>query len=222
MPARVLIVYGTTYGQTAKIARYISDVLRSGGDDVTLLNADTAPDDLPLSGHDAVIIGASVLYHHHQHSVERFVRKHRDTLNAMPSAFFSVSGAAAAGTDGVAEAGDGVNRFLNRVGWQPTETATFAGGISYTKYNPWTRLMMRALARHWGGPTDSEHDYEATDWLQVRRFADEVSARVQQPAMHAPPAERAQLPSSGRFPRRAVGIGREQPDAQRESNVLRP
>ncbi|HEU5175176.1 MAG TPA: flavodoxin domain-containing protein [Gemmatimonadaceae bacterium] len=220
MPARILIVYGTTYGQTAKIARYISDVLRSGGFEVRLLNADVVPADFTLSNHDAVIVGASVHFHHHQHSVERFVRAHRDTLNAMPSAFFSVSGAAAGAEEPDREDASGLlNAFLNRVGWQPAETAIFGGAIAYTRYKPWTRLMMRALSHRYGGPTDTSHDYEATDWLQVRRFADEVTARVERPAAVAPGRE---LGGSRPAVGRAVRIGSQQPDAQRETHILRP
>ncbi|HEU4641969.1 MAG TPA: flavodoxin domain-containing protein, partial [Gemmatimonadaceae bacterium] len=96
MPGRrILIVYGTRYGQTAKVAGRIADLLTSAGDTVVVENADDLQPMLVPRNFDGVIVGGSIIYGHHQRSVRRFVRTHRDELNAMPSAFFSVSGSAA-------------------------------------------------------------------------------------------------------------------------------
>ena len=32
------------------------------------------------------------------------------------------------------------------------------------------RLIMKRIARKAGGPTDTSHDYEFTDWLAIDRF----------------------------------------------------
>ncbi|HET9268762.1 MAG TPA: flavodoxin domain-containing protein, partial [Vicinamibacterales bacterium] len=56
--ARILIVYGTTEGHTAKVAAAISETLRRNGAEVDMRAADDpapAPD-----GYDAVIVAASV------------------------------------------------------------------------------------------------------------------------------------------------------------------
>ena len=56
---KILLTYGTTEGQTAKIADFISDVLRGHGHDVTTLDVKDTPDTIP-AGFDAVIVGASI------------------------------------------------------------------------------------------------------------------------------------------------------------------
>src|SRR5690348_1409678 len=42
-PHRILIVYATSYGQTAKVARHVADLLLGAGHTVALANADALP-----------------------------------------------------------------------------------------------------------------------------------------------------------------------------------
>jgi menaquinone-dependent protoporphyrinogen oxidase len=92
---RILILYGTRYGQTAKIASRIADLLEANGDVVTRVDAREPLHDIALDAYDGVIIGASIIRGRHQRSVEDFVANHYMMLNEMPSAFLSVSGSAA-------------------------------------------------------------------------------------------------------------------------------
>ena len=57
--SRVLIPYGTTEGQTAKIAEVIADVLREKGHEADPLDIKSLSDTVP-DGYDASIVGASV------------------------------------------------------------------------------------------------------------------------------------------------------------------
>src|SRR5689334_7118045 len=95
MAIRILIYYGTRFGQTAKVARLIEKYLTSQGAEVTTINGDQPPPKLVVSDFDGVIVGASVIVGRHQKCVRRFAAEHCDALNRMPSAFFSVSGSAA-------------------------------------------------------------------------------------------------------------------------------
>ena len=190
---RILIVFGTTYGQTAKVARFIADQLTAAGETVTLANADELRRNVQLPrgasprDFDGAIVGASVIYGHHRRSVQRFVSAHRDALNAMPSAFFSVSGSAAnSDEEKLADARKVVDEFLRRTGWRPGLTETVAGTIAYTKYSPLLRWTMKRLAARQNSPTDTSRDHEFTDWAQVRRFAESFAGTL-------PPAQ-AELP----------------------------
>ena len=93
--ARVLIVYGTAYGQTERIAHEIARVLREAEHEVSLVRGDRPPAGLALEEYDGAVVAASVLYGRHQRYIERFVRERATRLNAMPSAFVSVCGAMA-------------------------------------------------------------------------------------------------------------------------------
>jgi menaquinone-dependent protoporphyrinogen oxidase len=122
---KIFITYGTTEGQTAKIAEFISDVLRDHGHDVTMVDvkdtADTVPD-----GYDGVIVGASIHMGKHDKHVVEFVRKNQKILARLPSAFLSVSLAARGDTT---EAEGYVEQFEKETGWRPDKVALFGGAL---------------------------------------------------------------------------------------------
>jgi menaquinone-dependent protoporphyrinogen oxidase len=178
-PRRVLIVYGTTHGQTAKVARYMADVLTASGCVVTVADADQLPRGLTLRDFDGIVVGSSVTYGRHQRRIRRFVRAHRDTLNGTRSAFFSVSGAAAGDDEAArARAEQYVDEFLRETGWLPWLAEPVAGAMAYTTYSPLLRWLMKHISQQSGGPTDTSRDHEFTDWAQVRRFAEAFAALV--------------------------------------------
>lgn len=184
---RFLIVYATNYGQTAKIARRMADLLIASGEGVTLVNAGNHPRDFHAGEFDGVIIGGSIIGGRHQRALLHFVREHRPLLNALPSAFFSVSGSAASplGSER-AKARALVNEFLDATGWHPALTETIGGAMAYTKYNPFLRWFIKRSVKAAGGPTDTSRDHEMTDWLQVERFVQAFVRSVPQPsAKHA-------------------------------------
>jgi len=90
MPERVLLVYGTTEGHTAKIAKYMSEVLTERGDNVEVADVrELAHYD--LRAYSAVLVGASMHVGKHDAKIRDFVAKTVADLNRLPSAFFSVS-----------------------------------------------------------------------------------------------------------------------------------
>jgi menaquinone-dependent protoporphyrinogen oxidase len=188
--ARILIVYGTAYGQTERIANEIARVLRASAHEVTLARGDRLPAALPVEEYDGVVVGASVLIGRHQRYVERFVREHAARLNALPSAFVSVCGAAAGPTPEAQQAAAGYReRFLEATGWRPAIARSFAGGLPYTRYRPWVRWMMKMISRRTGAPTDTSRDYDFTDWKAVAQFAGEFAGLLPAgPAELAPAA----------------------------------
>jgi menaquinone-dependent protoporphyrinogen oxidase len=170
-PPRILIVYGTTHGQTAKIARNIQEVLEAYDFQVTVANVKEKP--VPsLSGFHGVIVGASVIARGHQPAIAAFIREHLGTLNAMPTAFFSVSASAGSAREGGRAAARRVrDAFLAETGFAPVISECVAGAIRYTRYNLLLRWYMKRASRMNGGSTDTSRDHEYTDWPQVRNFA---------------------------------------------------
>lgn len=176
---RLLVIYGTKYGQAAKIASRIAEHLTVAGKRVTLVNADEPPPMLSPAAFDGIIVGSSVISGKHRASVRRFVEQHRDTLNTMPCAFFSVSGSAASSDQrGRAEARRMLDEFLRETEWEPELTVTFGGAMAFTKYNFVLRWFMKRISRRAGGPTDTTRDHELTDWTQVRRFSEAYMAAL--------------------------------------------
>jgi menaquinone-dependent protoporphyrinogen oxidase len=169
---RILIVYGTSYGQTARIVRTITEVLEDMRFTVTCRRGDELRGDTPLDGFDAVLIAGSVLFGRHQRYIEEFARQHATKLAAMPSAFLSVCGALGGSwADGEKEAARYREDFARRTGWRPARSWSVAGRVAYTEYHFLLRLVMQFISWRTGRPTDTSRDYEFTDWSHVERIA---------------------------------------------------
>jgi menaquinone-dependent protoporphyrinogen oxidase len=177
--SRILVLYGTTDGQTAKIAGSFGHALRAHGFEVDVVDA--GRDAPPPEAYSGVVVAASLHAGGYQRSVRRWVRAHAQMLNGKPTAFLSVCLAVLEQNPKVQRELVGIiTRFLASTGWQPTMTKPVAGALLYTRYNPIKRWMMKRIVRKAGGDTDTSRDYEYTDWNDLRAFADEFGARVRQ------------------------------------------
>jgi menaquinone-dependent protoporphyrinogen oxidase len=178
--ARILVLYGTTDGHTARIADVLATAMRVHGADVQL--ADAAKASPSPDAFDAVVIAASVHAGGYQRAVKRWVRTHAALLSSRPTAFVSVC-------LGVLQHVPAVDReltaitesFLAGTGWSPGVKKVVAGALPYTKYNWLKRLVMKRIVRKAGGDVDTSRDHEYTDWDDLRRFAGRFVAMVDQP-----------------------------------------
>ena len=174
--AKILIPYGTTEGQTARIADYISDVLRAHGHEAETLDLKHADHDLP-DGYDGVIVGASIHAGKHEGYVADFVRRNRAALDKLHAALFSVSMSAHADPE---EAQKYVAEFEDATGWRPAKVALFGGALLYTEYGFLKRMLMKKIVSSQGSTdTDTGRDYIYTEWDGVRRFAEEFVADLE-------------------------------------------
>jgi menaquinone-dependent protoporphyrinogen oxidase len=171
------VFYATTEGHTRLIAEKISAVLREQGfqsEAVHLSSRQPSPDWPTIVG---AVVGASLHAGRHQPEAQTFVRCEAASLNARPTAFFSVSlSAASRNASEVAAARDIAARFVRAANWQPRRIACIAGKLAYTQYGFFTRWMMRRIAEREGGPTDTSRDHDLTDWTAVREFAFAIAA----------------------------------------------
>ena len=171
--AKTLIVYGTTEGQTAKVAHFLADIGRHAGHSVDVVHASEIAEDAKLENYAAALVGASVHEGRYQRDVRRFVERHRVWLGDRPSGFFSLSMAAASrNPEEVREVQAILDGFVAGYGWKPSMTASFAGALKYTQYNWLKRALMKHIAKKEGGATDTSHDHEYTDWAQVTHFGE--------------------------------------------------
>lgn len=167
--SRIYIAYGTTEGQTAKIAEYVADVVRDHGHDADVVNIKESGEAVP-DGYDGVIVGASIHMGKHEKYVGDFVRKNAAALERLPSALFSVSLAATGDSE---EAASYVEQFEHETGWRPAKVALFGGALLYTNYGFIKRRVMKRIAGDKGLPTDTSRDYVYTEWDGVKRFAED-------------------------------------------------
>jgi menaquinone-dependent protoporphyrinogen oxidase len=191
--SRILVLYGSTDGQTAKIARVLGDALRAQGRGVDIIQAGRdAPGPDAYAG---IVVAASLHAGGYQRSVRKWVRTHARVLNGKPTAFLSVCLAVLQKEPQVQQhLSDIISRFLTATGWQPTMTKPIAGALLYTHYNPFTRWIMKRIVRKAGGDADTSRDFEYTDWGDLRAFADDFGRLVQ----HTGPTDQAAVARSPR------------------------
>lgn len=175
----IIIFYGTLEGQTAKIAERIAQVLRDRGLDITSRSVEDIPDDFELTSFEAAVIGGSIHMGKYPSRLPKIVMQHRDWLNNIPSAFFTVCmGINSQQEKSRQKAAGYSDTFIKETNWRPTLTATFAGAVKYTQYNFVTRFIMKMISRREGGSTDTSRDHEYTDWEAVTQFAEQFAARL--------------------------------------------
>ena len=166
---RVLLLYSTVDGHTREICNRLARTLEADGLQTTLEEL-TGSTPVDPAAFDAVVIGASVRYGKHRPAVARFIEAHRDSLDSMPSAFFSVNAVARKPGKRSPETNVYVRKFLESITWKPAKIGIFAGRIDYPRYGFFDRHMIRVIMWITKGPTDLSGTYEFTDWSDVEAF----------------------------------------------------
>jgi len=175
---KILLLYGTTEGQTRKIAEFVAKRLRDIGDTVTLVDATGDTTLVDLRAHDAAIVAASLHAGQYQSAVAHFVRANHAWLNMMPSAFISVS-LSAAGTDpedlkGIADCAD---RFKADTNWTTPPVHQVAGAFRFTEYDFFKRWVLKLIAWEKGVKIEPGKDVELTNWDALAATVDAMRAR---------------------------------------------
>ncbi|MSO98811.1 MAG: protoporphyrinogen oxidase [Rhodospirillaceae bacterium] len=132
----ILILYGTTEGQTRKIAQFMHDRLDDADHRVTLIDAAAAHGSLDPRAFDVVFIAASLHMERYQPAVTGFVHRHANGLSHVKAAFVSVS-LAAAGHDEEDKTGlqKCVAEFARTTGWTPKTVLHVAGAFRFAQYD---------------------------------------------------------------------------------------
>ncbi len=175
---KILLLYGTTEGQTRKIAEFVAKRLRDIGDAVTLIDATGDTTLVDLRAYDAAVIAASLHAGQYQNPVVHFARVNHAWLNMMPTAFISVS-LSAAGTDpedlkGIADCAE---RFKAETGWTTPAVHQVAGAFRFTEYDFFKRWVLKLIAWEKGVKVEPGKDVEFTNWDALAATIDAMRAR---------------------------------------------
>jgi menaquinone-dependent protoporphyrinogen oxidase len=176
----VPVFFATTEGQTRRIAERLVTVIRYQGYTSRAIDV-TSPDAAAIDWTHvrAAIVGASLHMRKYQDAARAFVLQNAETLDAVPSAFFSVSLAAASINREEVEAARGIAAAFPRAcNWRPMTVVSLAGRLAYTQYNFITRQLMKRIARKEGAPTDTSRDWEFTNWEKVDRLGRTVTGAI--------------------------------------------
>lgn len=169
---QILILYETVEGQTRKISETIAARLEKAGHAISLAEANQVG--YPDPGWcDAAILCAPIHMGRYPTPFFHFIQSWKDVLNTTPSAFVSVSLAAASDDpDERAEAAAFPQKLEAVTGWRPGFVYNCAGALRYTQYDFFKQWMLKRIARKESAPTDTSRDYEFTDWAELADFID--------------------------------------------------
>lgn len=177
---RVLVLYATRQGQTEKVAARIAAHLRELGDSVLLRNASdvAATDAVDLTEFDLLVFGASM----HAGGLERelinCIERNREEIERHERSLFLVLLSAATMDPDLRARwlADARNRLDEQLAVTFDDVEMVAGALAYSKYPLPLKWLMQRIARKAGEATDTSRDYEYTDWQQVERYAQRLSA----------------------------------------------
>jgi menaquinone-dependent protoporphyrinogen oxidase len=177
MAKRALVLCSSTDGQTRRICERLRRILEAAGAKVTLTRIDDA-DDVTPAGFDLAVVGARIRYGRTDARVIDFARRHAKTLDAMPSAYFSVNIVARKPGKDRPETNPYVRAFLRRAQWRPHRVDVFAGRLDYPSYGIVDRLVIRLIMRMTGGPARPDTVVEYTEWQRVDAFGRALCADI--------------------------------------------
>ena len=164
--ATFLVVFGTSEGQTEKIADRIAETIEARGHGTHTYDVDEIPDVLPVEDSDAVIVGSSIHVSKHHRAIQPFIEERREALQTLPTAFFQVSlSSVSDDPERQVEAAAYVDAILESTGWHPDRIGLFGGALRYSKYGFLKRLLMKRIAAGAELDIDTTGDHEYTDWL---------------------------------------------------------
>lgn len=195
----VAIVYASRYGQTKKIVDRIANELHGSGLEVRTFGD---PDRYPssLEGYDFVLVGGPVYVGKMLDPLTKWAKAHARELKTKRLSVFSVSLNAADERTTAREADRAIlDRFCAQAAIDPYVSRSLKGGLPYTKYGFLTRWLLRRISASAGGPTDTQLDYEMTDWDEVVQFAHEAVGETSSlvSATKEGAAKATSLPSDG-------------------------
>src|SRR5262245_50430942 len=117
--ARILVLYATSEGQTARIAGAIATRLRFDDIEADVVKAGAV--DARPSDYDGIIVAGSIHAGGYQKAIARWLRAHVMEFGDRPTAFVSVCLAVLSKQEQARDEARAIpRRFVDRLGWHPT------------------------------------------------------------------------------------------------------
>lgn len=168
MNVKTGIIYSSVDGQTLKICNKLRDQFLENNQNVELFSINDFNED--VTNYDRLIIGASIRYGVHNKKIIDFINTHKEQLDSIKTAFFSVNLVARKPEKSTPSTNPYVIKFFKTIDWTPTIVEVFAGKLDYKKYPFFDRIMIQFIMWMTKGPTNANTEIEYTNWDKVTAF----------------------------------------------------
>ncbi len=173
----VLVLHGSRFGQSTKIAQAICSELEARGCP-TDLQPLTAAQAVDPARHRGLVLVTSVRYGHFDKNAARLVERQRAWLGTVPTLLVTVSLTARTPEKRDPAVHVYTRKFLEKTQWTPGHTEVVAGALEYPRYNLFDRVAIQLIMHMTKGPTDPTTSIEYTDWDRVRQVADDFAGQL--------------------------------------------
>lgn len=186
---RAFILFSTTEGHVRKLAQFAAARLTKLGHEACVYDA-AQSDQSEVARFDLALLIASVHIGRYQHSFIKSVRENHQALNALPSAFVSVSlSAAGDNPSDLAGLRACVDRLERDTLWHPRAVHHAAGAMLFSAYGFLTKLAIKFIARRRGKIVNMSEDYDLTDYAAFEAFIDRFAASAASTRKHMTPTK---------------------------------
>ena len=167
---KILTAFGSTEGQTRKIAKHIDALIKAKNHSSVIYDCENSDKKPALESFDGFIVAGSVHQELHQPHVINFVKQNLAHLKAKPSAFVSVSLSAMLEGEKT-EAEKYIEKFVEDTNWQPQDVHMAVGAIRFLEYDFFKRFTVQQLvSKGREMPDPSVGNPEYTDWEALDSF----------------------------------------------------
>jgi len=115
MNVKTGMIYSSIDGQTLKICNKLIDELEQNGQNIELFSIDEFNED--VSTYDRLIIGSSIRYGVHNERIVDFINAHKEQLDSIRTAFFSVNLVARKPEKATPDTNPYVIKFFKTIDW---------------------------------------------------------------------------------------------------------
>jgi menaquinone-dependent protoporphyrinogen oxidase len=179
---RLLVAFASREGQTDHIAHHIARQIENKKLLTRLVDVRAGETEAGADDCDAAIVAGSVHRGRYDPALASFVVRHASVLRRVPSAFLSISLAAASAEPDERSAIDEIaQRFLAEVGWVPDTVLHVAGAVHDRSINVLERFVLHTILRQHGVEPRPTGETELTDWAAVDAFVSEFLSRLPTP-----------------------------------------
>ena len=172
---RVLVLYSSIRGHTARVARRICESIDGAGGSADMMEVREAiHEGVDWGRYDVVVLGAPVIYGNYDKAFMDFVRRHQAELDAKPNSFFNLSVVARTPAKATVEGNRYMQKFLQLSPWKPKDLKVIAGKVNYPAWPWYDVIMIQLIMKMTKGPTDRRAVIDYTDWADVEAYGRHV------------------------------------------------